>query len=51
MVSDTNPNFALNGLEAVGEAAGGYFALVEILIQQPPKLIVDVEHHSHNPAV
>jgi hypothetical protein len=51
LVTDTNLNFAFGRLEAQGNAAGGYFALVQIFVQQPAELVVNLEHDSHDPSV
>ncbi len=51
LVTHANPNFAFNRLKADADTAGGYFALVQLFVQQPAKLVVDLEHDSHDSPV
>ena len=51
LVTHTNPNFAFNRLKPDGDTSGGYFAPVQLFVQQSAKLVVDLEHDSHDSPV
>jgi hypothetical protein len=51
LVSDANPNFTFRRLEAPADAAAGYFALVQVFVQEPAELIVNLKNDTHELSV
>src|SRR5258708_1291742 len=50
-VTDANPDFAFSRQDAHGGAAVCYFALVQIFIQKPSELVVNIKHYLHDPPI
>src|ERR1051326_2098189 len=51
LVRDSNLNFAFSRQDSDGGAAGGQLVLVQIFVQQPSELVVNIEHLSHDAAI
>jgi len=51
VMADTYPNFPFSRLETVAGAADGNFTFIEIFVQQPSELRLNLEHNPHHQPV